>query len=343
MIPMTADKPLSIVDTLLDRTLVGYSNIGYALRRASWPPDPPSGALDGAHAVVTGAKSGLGKAAAIGLARLGASVHIVVRGREAGQAAAREIGQAAPGAHVLVDECDVSLLSSVRDYAARVGGPVHVLVHNAGVMPPERRETSEGNELMLATHVLGPHLMTALLRPAMQKAGRASVIWVSSGGMYGQGLHLDDLQYRHGDYQPTTGYARTKRMEVVLARLWDERLSGAGIAVDSMHPGWADTPGISSSLPRFRSLARPLLRSPQQGADTIVWLAARRHGADLRDTGRLWHDRVPRPEHYLRSTAESAADRAALWKACQDLTGLSDADTDADATHGTGGKPGHAG
>jgi dehydrogenase/reductase SDR family protein 12 len=80
-----------------------------------------------------------------------------------------------------------------------------------------------------------------------------------------------------------------------------------------VHPGWADTPGLAESLPRFQALLRPLLRSPEQGVDTIVWLAAA--DAPLRCTGRLWHDRRVRPFHLLRRTRESASDRAALWDA----------------------------
>jgi dehydrogenase/reductase SDR family protein 12 len=323
---MNRAQPAAIADRLLDRSLIGYGNLGYLLRRRWWPPDPEHGALQGATAVVTGAKSGLGRAAAIGLARLGAQVHIVVRGRQAGAEAAAQIEREVPGARVVVDECDVSVLASVRAYAAGVEGPVHVLVHNAGIMPPRRRETVEGNEVMLATHVLGAHLMTALLRPALCAAGSAAVIWVSSGGMYGQRLRVDDLQYREGVYRPATGYARTKRMQVVLARVWAEQLEGSGVAVHSMHPGWADTPGVAASLPRFRSVTRPLLRTPEQGADTVVWLAAEARGSDGRESGRFWHDRAPRPEHYLRWTAESAAERRSLWQACQQLTGLSGSD-----------------
>jgi NAD(P)-dependent dehydrogenase (short-subunit alcohol dehydrogenase family) len=102
-------------------------------------------------------------------------------------------------------------------------------------------------------------------------------------------------------------------MQVALAREWGERLAGDGIVVHSVHPGWADTPGLAESLPRFRALARPLLRSSEQGADTIVWLAAAAQPA--RCTGRLWHDRRVRPFHYVRRTRESAEDRAALWHA----------------------------
>lgn len=302
-------------DTVLDRTLLGYGNIGYLLRRTWWPEDPAPDALAGKVAVVTGAKAGLGKATAIGLAKLGATVRIAIRGD--GDAARAEIERAVPGSRIIADHCDVSLISSVRDYAKNLDGEVDVLVHNAGVMPAERTETAEGNELMLATHVLGPHLLTASLRPKL--ADGARVIWVSSGGMYGQPLRADDLQYRRDEYKPAAGYARTKRMQVVLAELWADRLDGSGVTVHSAHPGWADTPGVATSLPTFRKLTGPLLRNPEQGADTFVWLAAAEEPG--RYNGMFWHDRVQRPTHYLGKTRETAAQRQELWQACERLTG----------------------
>lgn len=312
-------RAFAIADTLLDRSLIGYGNVGFLVRRRWWPPDAAPGALDGKTALVTGAKTGLGKATAIGLARLGAHVRLVVRGHTEGEAAAAEIRRAAPGSRITVDECDVALMADVRRYAAGIDAPVHVLVHNAGVMPRQRQETPEGHESMLATHVLGPHLLTTLLQPALTTEGPATVVFVSSGGMYGQRLSLDDLQYRRQPYRPTVGYARTKRMQVILADTWSGHLQGTRAAVYSAHPGWADTPGVARWLPRFRSLTRPLLRTPEQGADTVVWLAATRpeHGR-----GRFWHDRAPRPAHYTRRTRENADERAALWNACQRLTGL---------------------
>jgi len=144
------------------------------------------------------------------------------------------------------------------------------------------------------------------------------VIWVSSGGMYTRKLRADDLEYRKGDYSPATAYARTKRMQVVLADLWAQALAAGGVVVHSAHPGWVDTPGIAHSLPKFRTLTRPLLRTTQQGADTFVWLAAA--DAPARCTGRFWHDRRPRPRHYLPITRESDAERRALWSAVEALT-----------------------
>jgi dehydrogenase/reductase SDR family protein 12 len=297
-----------LLDAALDRTLLGYGNLGYLARKRSWEKHLPR--LDGKVVVVTGAKAGLGRATAQGLAKLGATVHMAVRGRAAGEAVREEILRAVPGAQVLVDELDVSLLADVRAFAAAWDGPLYAIVHNAGTMPPQRNETPEGNELALATHVLGPHLLTKLLPP------RGRSIWVSSGGMYAQKLRADDLQYLKDDYKPATAYARTKRMQVVLAEEWAQRLPG--VAVHAVHPGWVDTPGISGSLPTFRRLTRPILRTPEQGADTAVWLVAAREPGET--TGRFWHDRVARPEHYTRLTRESEADRRALWSTVEALT-----------------------
>lgn len=304
----------STLDTALDRTLVGYGNLGYLARRHGWPDELPR--LDGKVAIVTGAKAGLGRATAAGLARLGATVRMAVRGREDGERVRRELEREIPGAEIAVDVLDVSSLADVRAYAAAFEGPLHVLVHNAGVMPPERTETAEGHELMLATHVLGPHLLTSLLRPHLERGAR--VIWVASGGMYGQRLRADDLEYERGEYSPATGYARTKRAQVVLSELWAQELSGDGVLVHAMHPGWVATGGLTASLPRFSRFARPILRTDAQGADTTVWLAAAAEPG--RAGGGFWHDRRQRPTHYLGRAKEGEADRRALWEACERLT-----------------------
>jgi NAD(P)-dependent dehydrogenase (short-subunit alcohol dehydrogenase family) len=204
-------------------------------------------------------------------------------------------------------------MASVRELAARLraGDPLHAVVHNAGVMLHERTETDEGNEATLATHVLGPHLLSRLLSPTP-----ARTIWVSSGGMYAQKLDLSDPQFTQ-DYNGTTAYAKTKRMQVVLAQEWAQRLRGEGV-VHAMHPGWVATPGLTDGLATFARLTKPILRPPAQGADTIVWLAAADEPAA--STGRFWQDRRPRPTHYLSKTRESTEDRARLWDLCERLT-----------------------
>ncbi len=313
------------LDTALDRTVVpGYSKIGYWLRRASWEADDPRpGSLRGKTVVVTGASSGLGQATAAATARLGATVHLVVRDLAKGRAAVTAIRGEVPGAEVLLHRCDVSDLSSVRAFAAALRGSVErvdVLVHNAGVLPPGRTETADGHEVAFATHVLGPLLMTELLRPVLAAAGQARVVIVSSGGMYAQKLPADDPEYRLGEYSGTTAYARTKRMQVALTPLMQERWAADGIAVHTMHPGWADTPGVVTSLPGFHRVMGPVLRDAETGADTIVWLAATEPAPG---GGQFWHDRAPRPEHYLPRTRESGDDLARLWTYVLDASSLS--------------------
>ena len=314
----------NVLDTVLDRTVVpGYTRIGYRLRRVAWEDDDPApDALRGKVVVVTGASSGLGKAAAVSLARLGASVHVVVRDLAKGRDAVSEIRGEVPGAEVALHRCDVSDLSSVRAFAAALRRSVErvdVLVHNAGTMPPERSETSDRHEVAYATHVLGPVLLTELLRPVLAAAGTSRVVVVSSGGMYAQRIPVQDPEFTEGEYGGTAAYARTKRMQVALTPLMQERWAADGIAVHTMHPGWADTPGVVTSLPGFHKVMGPLLRDPETGADTIVWLAATEPAPG---GGQFWHDRAQRPDHYLPFTRDRGGEAERLWASVRDALSL---------------------
>nr|MCW2728846.1 dehydrogenase [Aeromicrobium sp.] len=314
-----ASRFTSALDTILDKTLVpGYSAIGPALRRRWWPADPDPQALAGRHVVVTGGSSGLGRAAATGIARLGATVHLVGRNADRLGEAADLIRRDVPAAELLEEVCDVSDLDSVRAYAADLGGRVsalHAIVHDAGVMPPERSESAQGHELALATHVIGPLLLTELLRTNLAAAASPRVVIVSSGGMYSAPLDDsigDDIEYREGDYEGVRAYARTKRIQVTLAEQLAERYAADAITVHSMHPGWADTPGITESMPRFAKVAAPILRSAEQGADTIVWLTASPEAT--RTSGEFWSDRRARPTYYLPGKADDPRVRRRVWE-----------------------------
>jgi dehydrogenase/reductase SDR family member 12 len=310
-----------ILDRALDRTIVpGYSRIGYAVRRLGWDA-LPDGVLLGRRVLITGATGGLGLAIAAGCARLGADVHVLGRDRGRGEEAMRLLRPEVRGGSLTLELCDVGSLTDVRRFCAEFcerGGELAGLVHNAGTMAPERTETDEGHELTLAVHVLGPHLMTRLLADRLAVADDSRVVFMSSGGMYAQRLPADDLEFRRGRYSPTAAYARTKRMQVVLAEQWADRLAPRGISVHAMHPGWADTGGVREHLPVFRFVTRPVLRTADEGADTAVWLLA---ADDLdRATGGFWQDRRPRPTHLLGRTRETERERRELWEFCEAAT-----------------------
>jgi len=318
----------SLLDTALDRAVVpGYTGVGYRLRQTGWADDPPPDALRGRTALVTGANRGIGKAIAAGLAGLGATVLLTVRDQEAGERAREEIIAGQPQfqpADVQVEVCDVSNLDAVRAFAADLTSRVwtlDLLIHNAGVLPATRTETDDGHEITLATHVLGPVLLTERLLPILAKSSDPRVILMSSGGMYTQSLPADDPEYRTGRYSGATAYARTKRLQVAFTPILARRWANQHISVYSMHPGWADTPGVATSLPGFRMLTRPILRTPEEGADTALWLAATRPAPP---SGGFWHDRRPRPEHYLPLTRYDDRDLDRVWRYCAGAIGIED-------------------
>jgi len=316
----------SLLDRGLDLTVVGgYTSVGYRIRSRGWRVEDLR-RIDGKVVLVTGATAGLGLAAAEGFARLGATVWLVGRSRERAEQARAAVIERSGNDRVRVGLCDLSSLDSVRGFAGRFcdeSPRLDVLVNNAGVLPQSRTLSSDGIELALATNVIGPFLLTELLIPILRDSAPARIINVSSGGMYTQKIRVDDLQSERGDFDGSKVYARTKRAEVILTELWAEQLAGTGVVVHAMHPGWADTPGVRSSLPRFHELTRPLLRTPDQGADTIVWLGAAAQPG--RSSGLFWHDRRERPTHRVPWTRETPQERERLLAECARLSGRRDA------------------
>jgi len=306
---------------LVDPTvLLSFDRTGFALHSLAFDPHDLEVDLGSRRCLVTGANSGIGFETAQALADLGAEVVLLCRSAERGEQAVARIREATGSRRVSLEVLDVSDLGAIRRVAPRLAErPIDVLVHNAGVLPDERTETAEGLELTVATHVAGPFLLTQLLRPALESAAGARVVFVSSGGMYTRRLQVRDPNWTERRYDGVTAYAETKRAQVVLAELFAERLRSAGVVVNSMHPGWADTPAVRSSLPGFHRVTQAILRSPAEAADTVVWLAASEK-AGL-ETGLFYFDREPRRTHWLPGTRESRADRERLWALCEEWTG----------------------
>ncbi|MEZ4248702.1 MAG: hypothetical protein R3B99_10725 [Polyangiales bacterium] len=221
--------------------------------------------------------------------------------RDVGKGEAVDTIRGARG-ELVVAPIDLSDFESIRRYCrnARPGSGRRARAQRRCSRHP-RVTTVDGLELNGATNSGRPFPLTHLLWSRLRSDAR--VVHVSSGGMYSQKLDVQTLFDPPEPFDGVVAYARTKRAQVVLTEPFNERST---LRVSAMHPGWADTPGVQSSLPRFRRVTKAILRTPAEGADTIVWLAA--SPAAAHPKGRFI-DRAPRPTHLSRRTEESAAER----------------------------------
>ncbi len=304
------------VDLALEATVAGsFSRLGIEARRRleGWQSIRD---MTGRTVVVTGATSGIGKAAAGGFADAGA--HVVLVGRDPArlESAAAEVGAAETYLADLSDLDDARAF--VEDFAA-THDRLDVLVHNAGALVPDHRLTPQGFEDTYASQVLAQHVITSGLLPLLS-AARGRVIVVSSGGMYAQRLEPESVELGPDDFDGVRAYALAKRAQVTLTEEWARRFADTGVTFHSMHPGWADTPGVRTSLPTFHRITGPFLRTPAQGADTILWLGA--DPAAVASNGRFWLDRRPRSTQRLPGTAPDADTARALWEQVCAQTGV---------------------
>ncbi len=295
-----------------------FTKIGYEARRRlfHWS-DLSRYDLRGRVVAVTGSTSGLGRAAAEQLARDGATV--VVLGRDAAKSArvADELRDSTGNqeiSSIVVDMADREMVHRAADRLLADYERLDVLIHNAGALSAERTMGPDGVELTVASQVVGPFLLTGLLLDRLAASTPARVITMSSGGMYTASLTVDSLQMDQASYRGSKQYALAKRAQVTLNEMWADRFPDRSVVFHSVHPGWADTPGVAASLPTFHRLVGPLLRTPREGADTMVWLAAD-DGDPLATSGRFWLDRRARSIHRLRATTRSDTPdrRRELW------------------------------
>lgn len=289
------------------RFAVPFSRIGFRRRVRA----PLSAQFAGQRWVVTGATGGIGRAIALGAAARGATVLALARdGRKLDALVAEAKG---PG-RIQAVQVDLSLAADLRRVAAAIAaeGPLDVLVHNVGVMLHEYARTKEGAERSFATNLLGHWVLDAALRQAGGLDDGSAILSMSSGGMYGAALSLEQLEAADAaTHDGFLAYAQHKRAQVELTRYWNSLGPDAPKAY-AMHPGWVDTDGVRSSLPGFRKVFGRVLRNAEEGADTALWLAAVRPPVGEG----IWLDRQRDPEHAFGFTREGAsAEALAAWLA----------------------------
>lgn len=275
--------------------------------------------VSGRSFVITGANSGIGKAAALEIAKRGGTVHLVCRNESRAVEAQRYIVEQSRNENVLVHIVDMSSPRALWEFASSFvqKHSVNVLINNAGCMVNQRELTDDGLEKNFATNTLGTFILTTALIPALKTSADPRVITVSSGGMLVQKLNKDDLQFEKGTFDGTMAYAQNKRQQVEMTERWAAQHKE--IHFSSMHPGWADTPAVRLSMPDFHAKMKNKLRTEAQGADTVVWLALSAAAAS-QPSGLFFQDRTQVPTHLpLAFTRSSSEDVTELMTALEQL------------------------
>lgn len=280
--------------------------------------------MQGKVVLITGGNTGIGKATAIALAKLGAQVTITSRSPEKGQAALAQIRRESGSDAVQCLRLDLASLAGVRSFAAEFIAQhprLDVLINNAGLMLSERTETDDGFETTFGVNHLGHFVLTQELLPLLKRSAPARIVVLSSDAHRGApgGLNFDDLQTR-GKYRSFPVYCRSKLANLLFTLELADRLRGSGVTVNAVHPGFVnsefagseDTGGV---IQFGMKLLRWAMITPEQGALTSVFLASAADVADV--SGRYFVRRKQvRP-------SRAALDRGAalrLWEVSEQLT-----------------------
>ena len=270
--------------------------------------------MDGKHVLITGATSGIGLAAAEAFAGLGANVAIIGRNATRTRVASAQIRTAGKGATVGTFIADLSSQASVRTVAAEVLARtprLDVLINNAGAMHGARQLTSDGIELTWAVNHLAPFLLTSLLLDRLKESAPARIITTSSEAHQGARIPFNDVNAERS-YRSFGRYGETKLANILFTTELARRLNGTGVTANCFHPGLVAT-GFNRNNGLLMDLGMTALkllsRSPQKGAETLVWLATSPDVVDV--SGRYFFDHERRPPSPEAQDTETAR---RLWE-----------------------------
>lgn len=232
--------------------------------------------------LVTGATGAIGKAIARQLAGLdGSEVVLVCRDKQKAEKTVKEIFDITGNPKVRYELADLSLYQDIKELAKRWGGPLHVLVNNAACTPRNRQETQEGIELQFATNVLGYYWLTDEFTDILKASAPAHVVNVAS--YWAGGLDLTDLEFKRRSYDNDKAYRQSKQANRMLSAAFAEKLKPFQITVNACHPG--DVNSVLSNNLGFGGH-----ETPDQGAETPVWLATHPIGQEI--TGRYYEQLI---------------------------------------------------
>ena len=269
--------------------------------------------------LVTGANSGIGKVTAKVLAAGGATVIMVCRNRDKGEAARHEIVGKTRNENVEPMIADLSDPRQIRRLAAEVKAKysrLHTLVNNAGAYNGKRMITADGYEMTFAVNHLGYFLLTVELLDLLKSSAPARIVNVASEAHRNSHINFDDLNLENG-YSGWKAYAQSKLANVLFTRELARRLEGTGVTANCMHPGFVGTNifsnvrGVGGMIMR---LITPFMRTPEKGADTVIWLASSPEVEGI--TGRYFIDRKDRQSN---QESYNVAIASRLWEVSEQM------------------------
>jgi NAD(P)-dependent dehydrogenase (short-subunit alcohol dehydrogenase family) len=264
--------------------------------------------------LVTGANSGIGKVTAKALAAGGATVIMVCRNRDKGESARGEIVRETRNENVSLMIADFSDLSQIRRLAAGVRAKyprLHALVNNAGAYNGKRKLTADGYEATFAVNHLGYFMLTVELLDLLKSSAPARIVNVSSDAHRSAHIDFSDLNLENG-YSGWKAYGQSKLANALFTYELARRLEGTGVTANCMHPGVVGTAffnNIGGLAGKIMGLFAPFMRTPEKGAETVIWLASSPEVEGI--TGKYFVDRKERatnPESYDMAVA------ARLWE-----------------------------
>ncbi len=279
--------------------------------------------MHGKTVLITGGTGGIGRAAAIGLASMGARVGVTGRDRARAERAAGEIRRESGSTAVDVFVADMSSQAEVRRLVAEVLAVyprIDVLLNNVGGFWANRHVTADGPEHTFALNHLAPFLLTSLLRERLIASAPARVVTVSSGAQAMGKIDFDDLMGER-KYSGQRAYSQSKLANVMFTYELARRLEGTGVTATVLHPGVTRTAfGAEDSAHAMAPIIaalRPFMRSPERGADTAVYLSSSSEAEGV--TGRYFANRKAKKSH---KSSYDTATTARLWQVSADLVSL---------------------
>lgn len=276
--------------------------------------------IEGKICIITGANSGIGKATAIGLAEMGATIVILCRDKERGELAQKEIIDLTENKNVDLFICDLASFESIRRFVSEFKKKyqdLHILINNAGIMKKRGTVSTDGFEINLAVNHLAPFLLTNLLLDMLKKSAPSRIINVSSAAHRMANLDFDDLQSENKKLRLMRIYGNSKLALMLFSYELSRKLEGTNVTINTLHPGMVATNLGRDMSHSGQGFGKRFFKTPQEGAETSIYLASSPEVEGI--TGK-YYTKKKQKKSSKRSYNEEDANK--IWEISAEMTKL---------------------